>query len=878
MDFKKLLTQLDTISQKQLLIEAENLLERAHLQDIEAIGDEFANDKDARYKALAKLAKDNGYSGMFDPITGNYIDTEGKSAWIGAYKAEIEQLDKFNLIPQAAREKTSHILGQMGKDEKETGAVIKGAAAREKAVSTANKLIKQALAKSASPVKESRAITIIPKGSIAQSLTESFGYDCKLLLESITVEEHKQLKQIIDQVKSATFDPDVVELLTTYKFYVQKRDEIIEEIKKIVEFLKSKVKKIAVKESTGNTSHLKENVYLHWEGGNILLELHLYYNDKNQLVEYKWTDRQDPLNENLKQDVWDLSAGVGNGLTFGYNDNLVAGLKSMFKGTKYADELHNEYEKSMAAKQRSPILYGAGQMTGELGATIGVGMVNPVAGLALGAGQLANHFGGWTDSAHAKTDYEYRQANKDKVDPKNKVDLNKDKVDNKVILPREGAGMHGQQDPTVKIMQQKLMAAGFDVGIHKDDGRFGPDTVKAVKAYTAKNGGSDADSIAKLIGTTAKETKTESLMFSSMSEAERMSHLRNKLALLEDAGTIAAETLPWLAKLALGGKNYAAVLAKLGIQTAEAAELVLAPLAKSALVVGKNGLNVRHLKAAGQEWEEINGIWHTTKNGKTLQATPQQLAAEVKIEQEVARNGGKLTSELEALEHPPGAPPGAPPGGGGAGGPSHITINNNNIINGLKTAGAAEADATAVVTAAERLPLGTRAIEAVTSATSRVRKFSWSKAFLFTVLGLAAYRYIFDDNGNIVVPPDTPVVTVPPGAPPGAPPAPPAPPARIDNKPEEEDPQVVAERNRLKELIQQLRDGWPDDKETAEAIQLATPFIGQQAEISNKPEGGKDTSGLYPDWAKLNKGIDNGIIKPDQGGDFGQLSGWTGKT
>ena len=143
MDFKKLLSQLDTIEQRQLLKESEELLERAHIKDVEATAS--ITDKAQRYAALAKLAKDGKYVGMFDPVTGNFIDQNGNAAWFGAYKDEVAQLAKHGLIPDSAKEKTSHFLGMMGMDKKEAGAIQTDVRTREQAIQKATGLIDKAL-------------------------------------------------------------------------------------------------------------------------------------------------------------------------------------------------------------------------------------------------------------------------------------------------------------------------------------------------------------------------------------------------------------------------------------------------------------------------------------------------------------------------------------------------------------------------------------------------------------------------------------------------------------------------------------------------------------------------------------------------------------
>ena len=897
MDFKKLLDQLSQIEQ-------ESLMERAHIEDVDATAD--IQDKKERYAALAKLAKSGGYAGMFDPVSGNFIDTEGNAAWIGAYKAEVQQLANHGLIPNAAKEKTSHLLGNMGMDEKEAGDLQQNVRAREQAIKKATGFINKALEafKTAQPNNAGGSVTpdtsnkpsqpkpadpfaaptMTAEGSafrsgLAQALTESFGYNFQKLIEGITQDEHKFIKQVVAQVKGISNDDDVPEFMGKYNAYIQRRDILVDQIRKLVAKVSAKAPvKTDVKESKGNTRGLTERTYLYWEGGNTLLEFHLYYDKQGDLVEYKWTDREDkPFDiQILKEDeekggfwqgVSDTGAGAANGLTFGYNDNAVAALKSVFKGTKYADELHNEFQHTEEIKKRSPMLFATGKLIGQIGATTAASMINPAAGLAMAGAQVADAFTGSTDKWHAKTDYEYQQNKKTNPNVDPKVDP---KTDNKPKTPQEGSGMHGTPDPQVKIMQQKLMAAGFSVGVHKDDGRFGPDTVGAIKAYTKKNGGSDAENIAKILGIAPKETPAvtkESVIYSSMTEAERMAYIRNKLNLLEAGEAVAAEALPYLAKFALGGKNYAWVLTKLGITTVADAEKIIAPVAKASTVLQKTGQPMRTVTVAGREWSESGGFWFAKgPKGETLEHSAQQIASEIKLEK-------MSQAELQALEHPPTAvnPATTNTAKNGSGvqiNGSNNTVNITNVAKELETTGMAKAEAQAVATTAQtKGPAALTMMQKITAAGSKLKKFSWSKAFVLTALGLTAFHYMFDDAGNIV-----PDVVNPPPNPPTPPNPNPKPPVKpdVDNK-----PTVDPDLEELKELIRQYKEAYPDDPLPADLQAQVDKLIGTTG-TDNKPKTNIPTDnrnrptemqGPNVDATKLAQGIANGSINPYAGGD-----------
>lgn len=898
MDFKKLLDQLSQIEQ-------ESLMERAHIEDVDATAD--IQDKKERYAALAKLAKSGGYAGMFDPVSGNFIDTEGNAAWIGAYKAEVQQLANHGLIPNAAKEKTSHLLGNMGMDEKEAGDLQKNVRAREQAIKKATGFINKALEafKTAQPNNAGGSVTpdtsnkpsqpkpadpfaaptMTAEGSafrsgLAQALTESFGYNFQKLIEGITQDEHKFIKQVVAQVKGISNDDDVPEFMGKYNAYIQRRDILVDQIRKLVAKVSAKAPvKTDVKESKGNTRGLTERTYLYWEGGNTLLEFHLYYDKQGDLVEYKWTDREDkPFDiQILKEDeakggfwqgVSDVGAGAANGLTFGYNDVAVAKLKSLFKGTKYADELHNEFQHTEEIKQRSPILFQTGKLIGQIGGVAGAtAMGGPAAGWAVAGAQFADALTGTTDKWHAETDYNYQQ------DKKTNPNVNP-KTDNKPKTPQEGSGMHGAPDPQVKAMQDKLLAWKIDcLPVHHADGRFGKETVAAVKAYAKATGAeSDAAAIAKLLGVAPKETPAtpavakESVIYSSMTEAERMAYIRNKLNLLEVGEAVAAEALPYLARFALGGKNYAWVLAKLGITTAADAEKIIAPIAKASTVLQTTGKPMRSVTVAGRGWQEdAAGVWHAKgSSGEELKHTAQQIASEIKLEK-------MSQAELQALEHPPAT------SGASKLKPDQYKIDINTQGSGntyniftreLEASGMAKADAQALANNVQsKGPAALSMMQKITAAGSKLKKFSWNRAFIYTALGLIAFHYMFDDAGNIV-----PDVVNPPPTPNPNPNPNPKPPVKpdVDNK-----PTIDPDLEELKELIRQYKEAYPDDPLPADLQAQVDKLLGTSG-TDNKPSTSipvddknrpVEMQGPNVDATKLAQGIANGSINPYAGGD-----------
>ena len=934
MDFKKLLENLERI-------ENEALLERAHIKDVDATAD--ITDKSQRYAALAKLAKSGGYAGMFDPVTGNFIDTNGSAAWIGAFKSEVQQLANHGLIPNAAKEKTSHLLGNMGMDEKEAGDIQTNVRKREQAIEKASGFINKALEtfKTAAP-KTVEAPKAVQAGAsneslnagLARALTESFGYNYKQLIESISREDHKYIKDVMTQVKDVQNDDDVVEFKGLYKQYIQRRDLLVEQITKLVAKIKAKTTVKPIKESKGNTAGLTKRTYLHWEGGNTLLEFHLYYDKAGDLVEYKWSNRENKpfdvavLLEGGKaekggfwQGVSDLGAGAASGLTFGYNDHIVAGLKSLYHGTKFADELHNEFKHTEEIKKRSPYLYVGGQLLGG----VALGTLVPGAGWVKAGGQLAltgAEFAGNWHSNRSKEDNEIEWL-KNHPDGKQNPTKNKPNVNNQQQqnnqqqnsqqqqnnpIPQAGAGMSGPSDPVVKSLQQKLIAAGFGVGVHKDDGRFGPDTIAAVKAYTKKNGGSDADSITKLLAITPKVA--ESITYSSMSESERMSYLRNRLDTIESTQLNEfAEVIPFIARVLRIGAAEAEALApfvKGGLRALEAgtAELEI------------NGLRFSKLSKDGNRWLAVD-----TRTGGQVVKTTEELAAEAKL-----AAGGKpptppvktkTTPEPEPLPDPSKA---NKPGFDAQGRPIRVTNNTQQVVgNGNQVAqnGSSISNTThntyntyniagkevtqAEFTAVARTQGATGAIaeQAVVAElaaitpkapgilsriwNSRVlRKWSYSKAFLVAAVSLAAFHYMFDDAGNITTDVDTPVTPpVTPTPPVNRPVNPPVNPPVIpdvDNKPVV-DPDV----EELRDLIRQYNEAFPDDP-LDPSLQADVDKILGSSGAGNKPaEDGMKTVKAPPgtptsmlgqrvDTTKLANDIASGKIDPYAGGDVNNTS------
>jgi hypothetical protein len=97
MDLRSLINKLDNIEQTKLLLESEELMEKVRIRysDVEAVAKQFPTDDDARGQALAKLAKANGLTTLFDPISGELVNADGSySTFKGADEATVTAVTK----------------------------------------------------------------------------------------------------------------------------------------------------------------------------------------------------------------------------------------------------------------------------------------------------------------------------------------------------------------------------------------------------------------------------------------------------------------------------------------------------------------------------------------------------------------------------------------------------------------------------------------------------------------------------------------------------------------------------------------------------------------------------------------------------------------
>ena len=643
MDFRSLIDKLEKINQQQLLQESTHTADQFLSEDLEILKEAYIalmeklnykvmrqaagiSDEIERRQFLGTQARKNGYPGLFDPVTGKFVNSDGEYAWFGAYKSEVEQMERDGLIPEKAR--TEALLGLMGKDYDTAYKSSKKVADKDEAIDTANEIMakgKQSykpldLGVTKTEIKEAK------RGTLAKSITESFGYTFKELVESITKEEHRKLKDIVNQLKDQKDDVEVAKMLSTYDEYVKIRNVIISKIESIL----TELQKLRAQPITESRQMLREEIYLFGdETTREISALTLYYDSNDNLVEYSIRQGLDDLS--------DVGRGTGQALTFGYSDNAIAGIKSLFKGTRYADELKKELIATQQAKERSPYLYGAGYalgmapyfMSGWGVAAVGVAgtaadyfhrqdhntntLLNREKELAAqggnGNGQTNNQTGSGQKprpNAGGKIPYSAE------VEKLQQMILKKDPN----ALPKYGAdGRLGSETlgaaqrlgiklpSNVQAPATATVSTQIDPNVAKEImdklGAKDPASAKAAfEKLVATHGGNTAEAIGALISG-SKPVVKESIIFSSMTEAEHLAYLRNRL--------VENETQILLEWGALGR----AALEALALNAGRGVEAAMAALKVAIPNIGSAGI-----KIGGETWRPIAGATGKFSNGK----------------------------------------------------------------------------------------------------------------------------------------------------------------------------------------------------------------------------------------------------------------------
>jgi len=234
---------------------------------------------------------------------------------------------------------------------------------------------------------------------------------------------------------------------------------------------------------------MKEGIEFNSSMAQSLTESFGYEFENEQLDEYSM--------QQFGQDAGDFGRGAWNGATLGTGDNIVAGVKSAFGPGTYKDELQKQMASSQEAEKRSPWLYGAGNVAGSIAAPIPGGAV---------AGGLIKGISTGAKLARAGTSLGVNLAAQKGVDTlKNKADIN--------TLAQGGDQKLAQLQQVIKTIP---------------DGKFGPNTQKALAAWQAEQGlpatgKPDPATYAKAGIAESKATTV----------AEDIKALQNKLAMIE---------------------------------------------------------------------------------------------------------------------------------------------------------------------------------------------------------------------------------------------------------------------------------------------------------------------------------------------------------
>ena len=340
MDLRSLINKLDAIEQAKLLLESEELLEKVGLRlDDYTSAVRGITNADERAAKIGEFARQYNFAGLFDPITGKFVNADGKFAWFGGYESEVKQLAAKGLIPDAA--KTTAVLGAMGQDEKVAKPTSQSAEALYKQIDKSDELIKKALAESVT-----MSSSVLEGKGIADSLLAEFGLNTTIL-EAITPEEHQLIKKTRTDIEPLlkSGDGDAVEYRANYDNYIRERDRLIARIKEIIAAIKpaaAPVVRGGSSTSESVSSDYKKPIFelrATKPGITIHKPNFLGYlspeKAKHNADMLRAGNAELEASDHVNQNVADLA----NGVTFGFADKAAAYLDSVATGTKYDDQL-----------------------------------------------------------------------------------------------------------------------------------------------------------------------------------------------------------------------------------------------------------------------------------------------------------------------------------------------------------------------------------------------------------------------------------------------------------------------------------------------------------------------------------------------------------
>jgi hypothetical protein len=220
--------------------------------------------------------------------------------------------------------------------------------------------------------------------------------------------------------------------------------------------------------------------------------------NKIRLVESHQVDEYSTAQ--LGQDTGDLARGAWQGLTFGLGNKIAAGAQSAFGSKSYQDYLDQQEEADAAAQERSPWLYGAGELAGGIGVP-GAGLAGmaarkgatKLAGKALGTGERGTKWAGRVGKAG-----EAGASNAVNTVGGQAINQAGGSMLDKLAVPAAAAGAVGlgaaaanavgsrksAPNPTIIQIQKKILAKDPNaLPKFGADGRMGTETQTAMKKY-----------------------------------------------------------------------------------------------------------------------------------------------------------------------------------------------------------------------------------------------------------------------------------------------------------------------------------------------------------------------------------------------------------
>ena len=841
MELRSLLNKLDNLHEQQFMTELESLMEKVGLRlaDLTAAVRGITND-DERAAKIGEFARQYNFPGLFDPMSGKFVNADGKFAWFGGYESEVRQLAAKGLIPDAA--KTTAVLGLMGQDEKVAKPTSQAAERLYLQIDKADELIKKAIEM---PVSE----------GIAVSLLKEFGINTNLL-EAITPEEHqlinKTRKDIEPLLKSG--DGDAIEYKANYDNYIRMRNELIARIKALIEEIK---KQPAPSQRAGQSTTTNES-NLH-ESKQLLVELEL--TDKGRRAGAKifepsltgyLSPQQSQHNLNMLQKGYArYTAGdhigqnirdIFNAPTLGGMDKLQAYLSSRGdRNTSYEKELAKLRGQTQAYNQSSQAgnLRNAvkavtgyeiskenpfgnitpGDLIGSLGG--GIGLYNAGAKLATKIG-LPKLAGGLTTSLAAPVAIAHA------TEPENGQRVN----------PQPG----GRKDPKIKAFQDEVLLTDKKAfPKHGADGIMGPEVRAAIEKYPdlAKKHGllAATTTTGPNQAPAAADSQTSTASAGNLSQADQVyqgadttptTSFQSDQNLLIDPNSVQTMVAQISNTPELSPDQVLALADKLKIDAAVAESedlsrmLKLSGLNEVAGVVpsifGAVERNV--IRYGGEIWRRTGNTWKSA-SGKTKPAEKMD----------------RLLAKKEFKPSPGGTPMGRVDSVKNVASMRANAAVDSMVRDAIKKRAIASAD-----DIASKLPEAAKTgfrgfLSTLAGLGGKFVQLLKNPKFLALLAVLAALGYFIGTRTNRNDPngPNGPAVTPQPG------PAPTTTDAE-EKKREEERRRKLGELN---ELLKRLYGGWPTDAETAAAIQAGVA-VGGSAPQGFNPAGNSQQVSTQP--------------------------------